>query len=302
MVFVKVVKTGAFYSRYQVAFRRRREGKTDYYARKRLIAQDKNKYNSPKYRLVVRFTNSDVICQIVYSKIRGDVVMTSAYSHELKRYGLKVGLTNYAAAYATGLLVARRHLKKLGLDKKYIGKKEADGEPFLVRKGQGRRPFLANLDVGLVRTTTGSRVFGAMKGALDGGLHVPHSTKKLFGYDREKKELDAAKLRHIIFGGHVSDYMQSLSKNNPSKYKKQFSRYIKENVTPEGLEALYKKVHVAIRKSPTLVKTKKNKPRFQKTHHKKKLTGAQRKIRVQTKLNALKRAQKAKSKSKKAEK
>jgi len=31
------------------------EGKTDYYARKRLITQDKTKYNSPKYRLVVRF-------------------------------------------------------------------------------------------------------------------------------------------------------------------------------------------------------------------------------------------------------
>jgi large subunit ribosomal protein L5e len=65
---------------------------------KRLIAQDKNKYNSPKYRLVVRFTNTDVICQIVYSKIRGDICMTAAYSHELKRYGIKVGLTNYAAA------------------------------------------------------------------------------------------------------------------------------------------------------------------------------------------------------------
>jgi large subunit ribosomal protein L5e len=140
-----------------------------------------------------------------------------------------------------------------------------------------------------------------MKGALDGGLHVPHSTKKLFGYDREKKELDSGKLRHIIFGGHVADYMQSLSKNNPSRYKKQFSRYIKENVTPEGLEAMYKKAHLAIRKSPTLVKTKKNKPRFQKRHHKKRLTAAQRKIGVQTKLNALKRAQKSKSKSKKAD-
>ena len=40
------------------------EGKTDYYARRRLITQDKNKYNSPKYRLVVRFTNTEVICQV----------------------------------------------------------------------------------------------------------------------------------------------------------------------------------------------------------------------------------------------
>ena len=40
------------------------EGKTDYRARKRLVAQDKSKYNTPKYRLVVRFTNTDVIAQV----------------------------------------------------------------------------------------------------------------------------------------------------------------------------------------------------------------------------------------------
>lgn len=40
------------------------EGKTDYFARKRLVVQDKNKYNTPKYRLIVRFTNKDIICQV----------------------------------------------------------------------------------------------------------------------------------------------------------------------------------------------------------------------------------------------
>jgi len=300
MGFVKVVKTSAFYSRYQVSFRRRREGKTDYYARKRLIAQDKNKYNSPKYRLVVRFTNSDVVCQIVYSKIRGDVVMTAAYSHELPRYGVKVGLTNYASAYATGLLLARRHLKNLHLDTKYIGKKEADGEDFLVTRRRGRRPFLANLDVGLVRTTTGARVFASLKGALDGGLHIPHSVKKFYGYDREKKQLDAAKLRHAIFGGHVSDYMKIMSKNNPSKYKKHFSRYIKANVTPEALETLYKGAHAAIRRNPSMVRTKKKKALVHKNYNKKKLTAEQRKKRVQKKLSIIakknKRAEKIRAK------
>ncbi|KAL9037386.1 MAG: hypothetical protein Q9180_003745, partial [Flavoplaca navasiana] len=52
-------------------YKRRRQGKTDYYARKRLITQAKNKYNAPKYRLVVRFTNRDIICQIVTSEITG---------------------------------------------------------------------------------------------------------------------------------------------------------------------------------------------------------------------------------------
>lgn len=45
------------------------EGKTDYYARKRLVIQDKNKYNTPKYRMIVRVTNRDIICQV--SCIRG---------------------------------------------------------------------------------------------------------------------------------------------------------------------------------------------------------------------------------------
>lgn len=49
-----------------------------------------------------------MILQIVYSRIVGDMVVCAAYSHELPRYGVKVGLTNYAAAYATGLLLARR--------------------------------------------------------------------------------------------------------------------------------------------------------------------------------------------------
>jgi large subunit ribosomal protein L5e len=113
MGFVKIVKNKQYFKRFQVKFRRRREGKTDYYARKRLVVQEKNKYNTPKYRLIVRFTNKDIICQVAYARIEGDVIICAAYSHELPRYGVKVGLTNYAAAYCTGLLIARRLLKKI---------------------------------------------------------------------------------------------------------------------------------------------------------------------------------------------
>lgn len=49
-----------------------------------------------------------LVVQIVYSRIEGDKVLCAAYSHELPNYGVKVGLTNYAAAYCTGLLLARR--------------------------------------------------------------------------------------------------------------------------------------------------------------------------------------------------
>ena len=64
---------------------------------------------------MVRFTNTKVICQIAYALVDGDRILTQASSTELPRYGLPVGLKNYAAAYATGLLCARRLLQKVGL-------------------------------------------------------------------------------------------------------------------------------------------------------------------------------------------
>ena len=85
-----------------------------------------------QYRLVVRITNKQIICQIVYAKLQGDVVLTQASSKELPRYGIKHGLTNWTAAYATGLLIARRALTKLGLADKYEGVEEPTGEMLLV--------------------------------------------------------------------------------------------------------------------------------------------------------------------------
>lgn len=37
------------------------------------------------------------MAQITYATLAGDIVLTAAYAHELPRYGLKGGLTNYAA-------------------------------------------------------------------------------------------------------------------------------------------------------------------------------------------------------------
>ena len=116
-------------------------GKTDYQARRALIAQDKNKYNTPKYRFVVRFTNKRVICQIVYATIAGDVTVCQADSLELDRYGLKAGYTNYPATYATGLLCARRMLTKYNLAETYEGKTEDLGEDYHVEAEGDARPF-----------------------------------------------------------------------------------------------------------------------------------------------------------------
>ncbi len=93
----------------------------------------------------------------------------------MPRYGLKVGLTNYASAYATGLLLARRVLKKLNLDKVYAGAKDVNGAEFNVENVDGQPgAFTAYLDVGLARTSTGAKIFGALKGAADGGINIPH--------------------------------------------------------------------------------------------------------------------------------
>lgn len=71
-------------------------------------------------------------------------------------------------------------------------------------------PFRVFLDVGLVRTSTGARVFGAMKGAADGGLDIPHSTKRFPGFDEDSGEFSAETHRKYIMGGHVADYMTHL--------------------------------------------------------------------------------------------
>eukprot|EP00594_Rhizosolenia_setigera_P002782 CAMPEP_0178953972 /NCGR_PEP_ID=MMETSP0789-20121207/8725_1 /TAXON_ID=3005 /ORGANISM="Rhizosolenia setigera, Strain CCMP 1694" /LENGTH=305 /DNA_ID=CAMNT_0020635309 /DNA_START=161 /DNA_END=1078 /DNA_ORIENTATION=- len=261
MAFVKVQKSKAYFSRYQVKYRRRREGKTDYRQRKRLVTQDKNKYQSPKYRLVVRFTNKQVICQIAYSQIDGDRILVSAYSTELPRYGLSVGLKNYAAAYCTGLLVARRLLAKVGLDDVYEGNTEVDGEVvsteydgktyFVEEVDDDKKPFRALLDVGCRATTTGCRIFGALKGAADGGLDIPHSEKRFPGYDRDAKEYDAEMHKERIFGGHVGEYMEYLEEEDNQKYNEQFKAYIEEGIEADGLEELYEEVHEKIREDPS---------------------------------------------------
>ena len=295
MAFAKVVKNKAYFKRYQVKYRRRREGKTDFYARKRLIIQDKNKYNSPKYRFVVRVSNKEVTCQIAHAKIEGDVVVAAAYSHELKRFGMPVGLNNYAAAYATGLLLARRVLTKLNLADKYKGQTNPDGNDYNVEELEdGPHPFRAYLDVGLHRTTTGSKIFAALKGATDGGIEVPHSVTRFVGFEKEGKSLKADVLRKHIFGAHVADYMKSLREENPPKFQKLFSDYIKQGLKPEELEAKWTAVHKAIRASPAAVKSTKAKPEKQKRFGQAKISLKDRKNRVaQKKAYKARLAQKA---------
>jgi large subunit ribosomal protein L5e len=230
-----------------------------------MIVQAKNKYNTPEYRLVVRFSNAYVLCQVVYSEIDCDKVVTQASSRELPRYGIAAGLKNYSAAYATGLLCARRCLAKLGLDELYEGNTEVNGEVvsteyngrehFVEEVDEDKRPFRCVLDLGLVATTVGQRVFGALKGASDGGLDIPHNHKNFPGYDADAKEFDASVHRDRIFGCHVGEYMEYLKEsdgdNGSDDYEKQFGAYTKAGIDAENIEEKYEECHAAIRADPS---------------------------------------------------
>jgi large subunit ribosomal protein L5e len=262
-----------------------------------LVVQAKNKYSSPKYRFVVRITNKDIICQVMYAKLTGDICLTAAYSHELPRYGIEVGLTNWAAAYATGLLAARRLLQKLKLDETYVGAEEVDGEYFTVEEKEGEpRPFKAFLDVGLRRTTTGARIFGALKGAVDGGLAIPYSESRFPGYDKDSKKGDPEMVRSYIFGTHVADYMEYLQEDDEEMYKKHFAKYVELGIEPDALEEMYEKAHEKIRADPSPQKktplTAEAKKALQK-YKTRRTNTKQKKNRVAQKIAAFERARAA---------
>lgn len=125
-------------------------------------------------------------------------------------------------------------LKKFKLDKLYKGCEQASGEMFSVEDIDGKpRAFRAYLDVGLARTSTGAKIFGAMKGAVDGGIDIPHSEKRFPGYKADSKEFDAEVHRKHIMGTHVADYMRSLAEEDEEAFKRQFARYVKLGITAD---------------------------------------------------------------------
>lgn len=136
---------------YNLPFRRRREGRTDYKSRRRLVI-------SGIPRLVIRPTNKNMTVQLIKAEPAGDDVMVSAQSSELKALGWKAACGNMPAAYLTGLLIGKR------------------------AKAKGIKNAI--LDIGLSARGPGSRIFAVAKGALDGGLSIPIDKKVLPSEDR----------------------------------------------------------------------------------------------------------------------
>jgi len=136
------------------------------------------------------------------------------------------------------------------------GVEEADAEEFHVEEEDlEKRPFKVYFDLGLTRTVPGSRIFGVLKGAVDGGLHIPHNVKKFPGYEEpeergEDYKYDASAHLERILGTHVQEYMEMLQEEDPERYKVQFAKFIENDIEPDGIEDLYKDCHKQIRENP----------------------------------------------------
>ncbi|MFQ6010160.1 MAG: 50S ribosomal protein L18, partial [Candidatus Aenigmatarchaeota archaeon] len=91
---------------YKLPHKRRREKRTDYRARLRLI-------RSGKVRLVIRKSSSHMNVQFIDYVPEGDRTVVAANSQELKKYGWKGGTGNIPAAYLTGLLAGTRAKDKI---------------------------------------------------------------------------------------------------------------------------------------------------------------------------------------------
>jgi large subunit ribosomal protein L18 len=145
--------------RYNVPMRRRREGRTDYQQRLRLL-------KSGKPRLVARPSNRHVQAQLVAPDPEGDEVYASAHSSDLAEFGWEAPTGNVPSAYLTGLLAGARAVAA-GIEE-------------------------AVLDIGLNTPTPGSKPFAVQEGAIDAGLSIPHNEAVFGDWERTRGEHIAA--------------------------------------------------------------------------------------------------------------
>jgi len=170
--------------------------------------------------MVIRGSLKNVSAQLIKAEVGGDRVIVSAHSDELaKKYGWQGGKGNLPAAYLTGLL--------FGFKATASGVKEAI------------------LDLGIHVPSKGSRVFAALKGALDTGIIIPHDENKL----PDEKRLQ---------GVHVTEYAKQLS-SSPDAYKRQFADQLSRGLRPEELTEHFLQVKQKISSSFQKVEVSKEK-------------------------------------------
>ncbi len=188
--------------KFRVPFRRKRDGKTDYRTRLKLLL-------SERPRLVIRKTNKRIIAQLVEYTPKGDKVLASSDSKELEGYGWKGGNSDMPAAYLTGLLCGRKAVRV------------------------GIKTGIA--DLGFVKPVAGNCAFSVIKGALDAGMEIPHDPKMLPKEDRLRGD-HIARYASVLGGEKNKRFSQYLARGlDPLNIQKHFEE-VKKNIE-EGRQA-----------------------------------------------------------------
>jgi large subunit ribosomal protein L18 len=130
-----------------IPYRRKREGKTNYTKRLKLLL-------SKRPRLVVRLTNTQVIAQLIEFSSKGDKVLVGIDSSSLKKMGWNHSFKNRSAAYLTGLLLGKKAMEK---------------------KLEG-----AVLDTGFKLLSKKGKLTAFFKGVIDSGFKVPYGSEEIF--------------------------------------------------------------------------------------------------------------------------
>lgn len=124
----------------QVLYRRKREQRTNYNKRLKLLL-------SSKPRLVVRFSNKQIRAQLVTFMPNHDHIVYALDSSSLRKFGWSYSLNNLPAAYLLGLLFGKN----------------------VLQKGQ----MEAVMDTGFLHPLSGGKLYAFVKGVIDAGLQVP---------------------------------------------------------------------------------------------------------------------------------
>jgi large subunit ribosomal protein L18 len=179
--------------RYKVAFRRRREGKTNYTLRRRLVL-------SGKPRVVVRRTNTQTSVQLVNSEATGDKTLSNTTSKNVVDLGWQGNTNNIPTAYLTGY---------------YFGKKA------LLNKVVDKDQTLV-LDIGLTRKFYGGKLFATLKGAVDAGLNITFGDDKIFPSKERIRGEHIANYEKTLKDSEEKDHRFSKMGIKPNQIPKHF--------------------------------------------------------------------------------
>ena len=136
---------------FTVTFRRKRQGRTYYKKRLKILL-------SNKFRFVIRKSLRNLHVSVIEYAPNGDKVLFTVNSKILSKLGWKGDSGNLPSAYLVGVLAGKKALEK--------GIKSAV------------------LDLGFNNSTKGARLYAGLLGAIDAGLKIPFNPVILPSKDR----------------------------------------------------------------------------------------------------------------------